>query len=273
MNSSYLSSSTETGFTVIRPNEVFAHIDVMAREIYGADPDFANVLLALGIQFLPSLSELRLAHPGLRPIGYQFEQLYSGAESVDQNLLEWVESGCELWDYDLDNMSFVSELTGAAPRFRPLLYARGLQRLENRRRPKIDVLFYGSRNTRREALLDRIKSCNRRIRLRWAHGWGGELDSHIENSKIVINLHYYESAIQEQSRIFYLLTNGKCVLSETSARNYYGDLIVEADSDTLPEAAAYLLKDDRWKTHASEAAHGFRAWSERMRSEGMVRPP
>jgi hypothetical protein len=128
-------------------------------------------------------------------------------------------------------------------------------------------LFYGSRNARREALLERIKSCRRRIRVQWAHGWGAELDSYIENSKIVVNLHYYDAAIQEQSRIFYLLINGKCVLSETSIRNYYGDLIVEAHSDTLPQTAAYLLQDDRWRTYASEAAPGFRAWSERMRLE------
>jgi hypothetical protein len=54
-----------------------------------------------------------------------------------------------------------------------------------------------------------------------------ELLEYIANSKIVLNTHYYESFLQEQVRIFELLINNKVVISETSRRNNFGDLIYE----------------------------------------------
>ena len=61
-----------------------------------------------------------------------------------------------------------------------------------------------------------------------ASAWGDKLwNDYIFKSKIVINLHYYDSCLQEQVRIFELLINNKVVISEKSLRNYFGNLVPE----------------------------------------------
>jgi hypothetical protein len=58
-----------------------------------------------------------------------------------------------------------------------------------------------------------------------------QLDEYISRSKIVINIHHAENLQQqEQTRIFYLLSNGKEIVSTKSRYNIYGDLIAEAET-------------------------------------------
>jgi hypothetical protein len=58
-----------------------------------------------------------------------------------------------------------------------------------------------------------------------------QLDEYISRSKIVLNIHHAEDLQQqEQTRIFYLLSNGKEVVSTKSKYNIYGDLISEAET-------------------------------------------
>jgi hypothetical protein len=261
----YHLSVTAGGLTVIRPNEVFSHIDAMVQEHYGSPGGLSSSLLALGMQNLPPLHELQGQHPNLTPIGYQLEQLSAGSHFVDSTLSEWLESGVEVWDYDLDNITFLQEQYGVVPEFRPLTYAESLRRIETVPNPDIDVLFYGTHNRRRKTLFRRIRWTNRKANIVWINGWGAQLDALIARSKIVLNLHYYETETQEQARVFYLLINGKCVLSETSRRNYYGDMIMEAERRSLPEAVGYLLAGDRWRDLANEASDSFRRWSESVR--------
>jgi hypothetical protein len=71
---------------------------------------------------------------------------------------------------------------------------------------------------------------------------------YIENSKIVLNLHAFEPwSRQEQERIGFLLANKKCVISEISQENYFGDAILESDVNTLTNRILFALSDDRWK--------------------------
>jgi len=77
----------------------------------------------------------------------------------------------------------------------------------------IDVLFVGSMNERRVALLRQIAAEGAKVDAR-VNVYGAVRDALIARSKIVLNMHYYESRLFEIVRVSYLLANRKCVISE-----------------------------------------------------------
>jgi len=252
-------------FKVIKPNDVFYHIEIMANEIYGNLPSFNTTLLGIGPQFIPSVKELHSKYPNLKPIGYQFEQMFHGSRHVNDQLAEWVNRAYDIWDYDLDNIGYIANTFSRTPKFRPLLYVDSLKKITNSENPSIDVLFYGSGNDRRKYIIEMIKQQNPKRNIKWTNAWGADLDPLIADSKIILNLHYYETCIQEQARMFYPLINGKCVVSEFSKTNYYNDIIREYPTEHIGKAIAYLLDKDRWKDVATHASNDFKSWSTDVR--------
>jgi len=81
----------------------------------------------------------------------------------------------------------------------------------------IDILFYGSLNARRQAILNYLRSHqpNWRIEVK-TDLWEAERNSLIDSSRIVLNLHYYSEAILETTRLSLLMSRGACVVSEKS---------------------------------------------------------
>lgn len=89
-----------------------------------------------------------------------------------------------------------------------------------------------------------------RLKTVWINNIDGALlDEYIAKSKIILNINPYDGATrQQQSRIFYPLINEKCVVSQTSNRNYFGDNIYEFTTKyDLKEKLEFLLQNDRWK--------------------------
>ena len=77
----------------------------------------------------------------------------------------------------------------------------------------IDVLFYGSINPRRAAILDALRG--RCLVVKAPFGlYGAERDALVARAKIVLNMHYYDTAIFEAVRVGPLLAKGTCVVSE-----------------------------------------------------------
>jgi len=85
-------------------------------------------------------------------------------------------------------------------------YQKELARLDLSKPKDIDVLFYGSMNERRKAILDELELKGLKVKTLFGI-YGQERDHWIERSKVVLNHHYYESQIFEIVRVFYLLTN------------------------------------------------------------------
>lgn len=90
----------------------------------------------------------------------------------------------------------------------------------------IDVCFYGSVNERRMKIIDELKSKTlsfidsdgsvkeRPLVVASFMGYGGFRDKLIARSKIVLNMHFYDSAIFEIFRCSHLYANKTCVVSE-----------------------------------------------------------
>ena len=79
----------------------------------------------------------------------------------------------------------------------------------------------------------------------------------MEKSKIILNLHHTETFNrQEQPRIFYALINKRCVVSEFSTKNYFGEAVIETSS--LTSTIENLLELDRYKEQAQKGYNLFK---------------
>jgi hypothetical protein len=134
-----------------------------------------------------------------------------------------------------------------------------------RQSPPIDVLFYGSMNERRKAVLQDLA---RDLSVKALFGaYGPERDAWIARSKIVLNIHYYERQILEQVRISYLLNNRRFVLSEQSARNPYGAALATAPYWELAAQCRFYLNHPAERERLADA--GFRWLQERPMTESL----
>jgi tetratricopeptide (TPR) repeat protein len=96
-----------------------------------------------------------------------------------------------------------------------------------------DVLFYGSLNDRRTAILKGLHEAGLNVRHLFSV-YGAERDAAIADARIVLNMHYYEDSIHELLRTSYLLANSKAVVSECGA-----DTEIEDDIRDAMEAVPY----------------------------------
>lgn len=218
-----------------------------------------NAVVILGYNRDCNMRELRKMFPGKKIIIYQLEQLY-------ENKSDWYDSNAktgiiakrtkhirnmlsqcdEIWDYDLDNIEFLKS-EGFEAKHRPLIYSDAVVREKpDNTKKDIDVLFYGAINDSRADYLDAIsdnfnniciiapnehknKYKDRKFAKHIQSPVYNEklFNDYIFRSKIVLNLHYYDSNLQEQVRLFELIANNVIVVSEHSKRNYYKGLLHE----------------------------------------------
>jgi hypothetical protein len=245
-------------------------------EVYGKDEE-PNTVLSIGIQNHDAIANVRSSFNSNKVIMYQHEPLVEQHWIKPDVILEHQKGSDDVWDYDLQNVHFLRE-NGIDVKFRPPLYTRSLKRVKNSDNPDIDLLFYGTFTPYRcKILSDFTTNCiipyedydrflNMSVMVLWnVHGI--ELDEYIGRSKIILNLNPYEGQCrQQQIRIFYNLINNKCVLSDKSTLNYYGDMIVEfSGAQEMVYKLCYLLRDDNWRKYTK---NNFRSQSRRILREG-----
>ena len=146
------------------------------------------------------------------------EQLGRGGAALPAEYLKLL-AGSAVVEYDADNVPAYTTHAGDVPVF-PLLcapYLRPAQVPALESRP-IDLLFIGSRNERRMALLSRIKATGRAVTLLDAPIYGPERDQLILQAKAVVNAHFYETSRFEQSRVSICLSLHTPVISERGPR-------------------------------------------------------
>jgi hypothetical protein len=173
------------------------------------------------------------------------EQLEKNNFAWQKTILEWGRR-LPIWDYSIKNIQWFSENGINHAKHLRLGYQPQLDRL-NKHHPKdIDVLFYGCINERRSIILNNL--INRGLRVQTLFGiYGAARDRFIERSKIVINIHYYESQIFEIVRVFYLITNSVPVISEvnrsTSIDTTYRSSIEHSNYQNLAEATQKIIEN------------------------------
>ncbi|MEJ8855938.1 class I SAM-dependent methyltransferase [Variovorax robiniae] len=195
--------------------------------------------------------------PGDKRICFQMEQSVS-SRWFTPAYLDALKNSLGVFDYSIDNLSFLqkNEISypcmflmpiGGIPGYAPASpEAHG----QGENTEDVDVLFYGDiHNERRKRMLDKIgKKFSVRI---ISNLFGEALEKEIRRARVVVNLHYYENALLETTRIYECLSLGARVVSEVGSDQREHDLLSAAvsfvpvgDVDAVLEAIGRELRDD-----------------------------
>lgn len=162
-----------------------------------------------------------------------------------------------VWDYSRRNIHALQALGIRCQAHLPIGYAPCLTRIPAAPERDIDVLFYGSLNARRHAVLVALQQAG--LRVHSAFGvYGAARDALIARARIVLNLHYFAAQVFEEVRVSYLLANRAFVVSEagdSEAEARYRDGLVLVGIEQIVDACRHYLSD-----HAAReriAARGF----------------
>jgi predicted SAM-dependent methyltransferase len=169
----------------------------------------------------------------------------------------------QVWDYSAENAQRLTERGVQAVQHVPLGYLPELSRIA----PvveDIDVLFYGSLNPRRQLVLDELQ--RRGLKVTTLTGCYGEArDQYIARSKVVLNLHFYESKVFEIVRVSYLLSNFKAVVAECGTGTSIEPDLLQAlravPYEGLVDACVELVQNEA--ARRALAQQGFEVFSAR----------
>ncbi len=225
---------------------------VDVRENEPAD-DAANIFFRAHLLALPRVSEMP---PG--SIVYNFEQIFDQSPWVGPVYRDLL-SRVSVWDYSRRNLAAMAEF--ADPRrlhLVPLGYMPQLARIPPAPVEDIDVLFYGVINARRRAILMALREAGLRLHVETRIG-GAARDELIARAKLVLNLHFYPTAIFEIVRVAYLLSNRKAVVGECGPETEIDSDIREAIAATryeqLCDTVHELLGDDDRRMALARRGH------------------
>lgn len=135
----------------------------------------------------------------------------------------------------------------------PLGFVPALQRPLPRQEKDIDVLFFGSQNARRKAVLAECE----RIGLKVVNAFGvfgSRLDDLIARSRVVLNLHFYQESMFEYCRVIPLMHKRALVVSEPSRAGEGANLVLQCPAANIPEMVRDIIDHRREdELHFSQA--------------------
>jgi hypothetical protein len=141
---------------------------------------------------------------------YNLEQIGAGAPIAPELAARF-----PVWDFSERNLAHW-KAHGIAAQHVPIGYVPQLSRFRPLQTQAIDVLFYGSMSQRRSAIIGELQK-HAAFNVVTYQGFGRARDEFIARAKVVLNMHFYDKPhLFEWPRVSYLLTNRKCVVSETS---------------------------------------------------------
>ena len=203
---------------------------------------------------------------------YQTEPLVKNHWHNSTTIIEKLSSYDEVWEFDYDNYLLLLE-NGINVKFAPVKYTHSLKKINSKFEPDIDILFYGASTKHRNDFFCSFPSgfafptadknyINRfkKLSIVCLNGIDdSRLDEFISRSKIILNLqpHKQENDEDRQSqvRMFYPLINEKCIVSEKSKRNYFGNTILEfSNHQELGEIVMDLILNDKWRDYPTKCS-------------------
>lgn len=210
-----------------------------------------------------NLLALHHMEPPRDPILFNLEQVEGASWQYARTPLLDLLRRYPVWDYSEANIERLVAWQVPRPVHVPIGYVPQLTRIAPATED-VDVLFYGSLNERRRTVLNDLLA--RGLRVKWLFGvYGAARDAWIARSKVVINIHFFESKVFEIARVSYLLANRRAVVSEYGGHpNDERDLevgIAFAAYGDLVDRCVELIGDDRARRELGE--HGYNAFSRR----------
>jgi hypothetical protein len=187
---------------------------------------------------------------------YNSEQIDLSSAWLKQDYLTLLRTH-EVWDYSADNVGRLQALGVEMPRHVTLGYVPELARIGSAKE-EIDILFYGSVNERRRAILQSLQA--RGLKVVSLFGvYGAARDQYIRRAKLVLSMHFYDTKIFELVRAAYLLSNRKAVIAEcgvaTAIDADLRDAVCAVPYEGLVEACLEHLHDGVKRQQLSERGH------------------
>jgi len=174
------------------------------------------------------------------------EQIHSDDTAWNSNIFEWVKH-FEVWDYSPRNIEKLNMLGVSNAKHLRIGFQKELKRIPKPLTKDIDVLFYGSRNERRNKIIEELQANGLKVEVLFGV-YGSERDKFISRSKVVLNHHFYRSEIFEIVRVFYLLCNEVAVVGEvnetTFIEDWWKEAVCGAPYGQLVNQCIRLTKDD-----------------------------
>lgn len=166
-----------------------------------------------------------------------------------------LQNSCVILDYALSNVEFFHKPENQDVRSRvyylPIDYYANYYPYAAQEK-EYDVLFYGdARNERRQKVL---KELSKRFKVKLCSElFGDELYQEIRKAKVVVNIHYYENALLETTRLFEVLSlNSSMIVSEDSKGceeaerlKDFVDFVPTDDLNMLINRVSYWVKHDK----------------------------
>jgi hypothetical protein len=216
--------------------------------------DIANITdypVIIGSNLLPSLGNIHIPDTS---IIYNLEQILLGSPWINEKYLNFLRS-YDVWDYSRRNIDELKKLGITNVKYCGIGYVPELTQMRPSNNEDIDILWYGSLNERRIYILEKLQDMDLNVCSLFGV-YGDERDQYIARSKIVLNIHFYESKVLEIGRIYYLLANKRFVVSEKgNDEELEGPLregLVFAPYDNIISACLSYLKEDHLRAEIAE---------------------
>jgi len=196
-----------------------------------------------------------------QPINYIVVQLEQSTYNLyfSERYINYMKGALEVWEYSLINYRYLQSI-GIKAEYTPILYGETYKfpntfvwnnpnkQIKNK---NIDVLFCGKMNERRNNIIQMLRQQNVSVVV-IDNVWGAERDTYYAKSKIILNIHYYDTAILETVRLSYLLSNGCCIVSEHSADpildKYHENFVYFTSIDNMAETCLSILNRNENET-------------------------
>lgn len=152
-------------------------------------------------------------------IAFQMEQTVCDRWFNKENLLKLKKSLLVL-DYSLQNIEYLSKLLPLSQLYYAPLCTTQLKftpdKTSEENQYEYDILFYGdTNNERRQKYLNKLQE---KYTVKIINdAFGEQIWNEIPKAKLVLNIHYYENALLETTRLYECLSNNAVIISEKSA--------------------------------------------------------
>jgi hypothetical protein len=159
-----------------------------------------------------------------------------------------------IFDYSMLNIDFLKQngLSQEQIYFMPIFYNGEYFIPKQKIEEEYDIVFYGDENIERR--LKFLNAINTKFKVKIINKcYGEDLYRELSKAKIIINIHYYEGAFLETTRIYECLSLNKLIISETATDiEYHQNLnnIVEFtaldnEEEMLAKITYWLADDER----------------------------